>query len=277
MLLRPLGDTQVMLPEVGAGTWEYRGGVEPLRRAVALGAYLIDTAEIYGTEPIVGEAIKGIRGKVFLATKVSGDHLHRNDVLKAADASLKRLGTDVIDLYQVHWPNSRVPIEETMGALENLVKAGKVRYIGVSNFSAKEMEAAQRGLIKNKIAVNQVIYNLADRDIENDVLSYCQKHSITVLAYSPLARGALLNKPALHSRAAAETLARIAKDVGKTLAQVSLNWCLSRPGVIVIPKSDKVARWDENCGASGWQLSKEQVSALDQAFHPQAAEGRHVQ
>lgn len=265
MLMRELGGTGVMLPEIGAGTWQYRGGSAPLRRAIDLGAFLIDTAEIYGTEPQVAEAIKGMREKVFVATKVSADHLHHKDVLRAADSSLKRIGIDQIDLYQIHWPNPRIPIGETMEALELLVDQGKVRFIGVSNFSVKEMEAAQKSMRKHRIVANQVLYNLEDRDIERDVLPYCQKNKITVLAYSPLARGGLLKKP-IGPRKSSDTLFRIAQETKKTPAQIALNWCLSRPAVIAIPKSDNAARWDENCAASGWSLSAEQVRALDQAF-----------
>src|SRR5262250_2002832 len=117
MKLKRLGNTNVMIPEIGLGVWKYRGGVEPLRRGVELGAFLIDTAEVYGTEDAVGQAVKGVRDKVFIATKVSGGHLRHDDVLRAAEASLRELQTDTIDLYQIHWPNSSVPIKETMRAM----------------------------------------------------------------------------------------------------------------------------------------------------------------
>src|SRR5919106_4216617 len=136
MELKQLGNTNVMVPEIGLGAWKYRGGVEPLRHGLALGASLIDTAEIYGTEEIVGRAIQDRREQVFLATKVSGSHLRHDDVLRAAEASLQRLHIDVIDLYQIHWPNQSVPLKETMRAMESLVDSGHIRYIGVSNFSA---------------------------------------------------------------------------------------------------------------------------------------------
>src|SRR5271154_1612610 len=120
MELKELGNTGVMVPEVGTGVWQYNGGVEPLRRGIELGAFLIDTAEVYGTENVVGKAVKGIRDKVFIATKVSGENLAYDDVLRAADTSLRRLDTEYIDLYQIHWPSSQVPIEETMRAMETL-------------------------------------------------------------------------------------------------------------------------------------------------------------
>ena len=167
MDLKELGATGVKIPEIGPGTWEYGGGVEPLRRALSLGAFLIDTAEIYGTEGVVGEAVQGHREQVFIATKVSGDHLRHGDVLRAADNSLKRLGTHYIDLYQIHWPNPRVPIQETMGALETLVDTGKVRFIGVSNFSLRELQEAREAMQRHPIVANQVLYNLFDREVES--------------------------------------------------------------------------------------------------------------
>jgi len=131
MEFKPLGDTAVTLPEIGLGTWAYRGGAEPIRRSVELGGFHVDTAEAYSTEDAVGEAVKGIRDRVFLATKVSPSHFRHDDLIRAADSSLRRLQTDYIDLYQLHWPNASVPIGETMAAMEELVDAGKVRFIGV--------------------------------------------------------------------------------------------------------------------------------------------------
>ena len=148
---RPLGGTDALIPEIGLGTWAYTGGDVPLRRGVELGAFLIDTAEVYGTEEAVGSAIRPIRDQVFLATKVSPEHFRRKDVLAAADGSLARLGIDHIDLYQLHWPNSAIPIEETMGAMEELWEAGKVRYIGVSNFSVAQLRDAQAALSRARV------------------------------------------------------------------------------------------------------------------------------
>src|SRR6202022_1844329 len=139
---RELGNTSVTIPEIGTGVWRYSGGAEPLRRGIELGASLIDTAEVYGAEDVVGEAVKGIRDKVFIATKVSGDHLGHDQVLGAAEASLRRLDTGHIDLYQLHWPSSRVPIGKTMRAMETLVDRKLIRFIGVSNFSLGELREA---------------------------------------------------------------------------------------------------------------------------------------
>jgi diketogulonate reductase-like aldo/keto reductase len=261
-----LGNTGVKVPAIGLGTWQYRGGVEPLRQGISLGASLIDTAEMYGTEGVVGEAIRGMRDKVFVATKVTGTHLRYDQVLKAADGSLKRLGIDCIDLYQIHWPDRAVPIEETMGAMETLVDQGKVRFIGVSNFYVRDLQEAESVLKKNKIVSNQVKYSLLRRSIEDEMLPYCQKNGIAVIAYSPLGKGDLVSMPFLKNRGAMKVLQQVAKETGKTMAQVALNWCVGKPGVIAIPKSDSVQRTIENCGASGWRLSQEQMKALDQAF-----------
>ena len=148
MELKELGKTGLMVPEIGVGTWKYSGGVEPLQTGIDLGAWLIDTAEIYRTEGVVGQAIASQRSGIFLATKVSGDHLRTNEVMRAADASLRLLDTDYIDLYQIHWPNRRVPIAETMGAIETLVDRGLVKYIGVSNFSLSELREAQAAMTR---------------------------------------------------------------------------------------------------------------------------------
>ncbi|MEE2687664.1 MAG: aldo/keto reductase, partial [Chloroflexota bacterium] len=137
-----LGNTDLEIPEIGLGTWRYSGGIEPLRAGVRLGASLIDTAEMYRTESNVGEAINEIQDQVFVATKVWGSNLKYDEVLRAAEQSIRRLGVNIIDLYQIHWPNSRVPIKETMTAMEQLVDRGLVRYIGVSNFSVGELDEA---------------------------------------------------------------------------------------------------------------------------------------
>lgn len=266
MEYRELAATGVKVPEIGFGTWQYRGGSEPLRKAVELGASLIDTAEMYGTEEAVGAAIKGIRQKVFIATKVSGNHLRYDEVLRAADGSLKRLGIDTIDLYQIHWPDPAVPIAETMGAMEQLADAGKVRFIGVSNFYLKNLREAEACMTKHRIVANQVKYSLLQRGVEEDTLPYCWKNRITVFAYSPLARGELTKKPLLRNRSALGVLQKIASETGKTVAQVALNWCISKPGVIAIPKTDKVERVVECCAASGWKLSQSQIAALEKAF-----------
>jgi diketogulonate reductase-like aldo/keto reductase len=259
---KELAKTGVQIPEIGLGTWQYKGGVEPLRTGIGLGAAFIDTAESYGTEEVVGEAIQGIRQRIFLATKVSPRHFRRQAVLTAAENSLKRLRTDYIDLYQLHWPNYTVPIAETMGAMEELVQMGKVRYIGVSNFSASELTQAQKALSKNRIVSNQVRYSLVDRTIERRLLPYCEMNQITMIGFSPLALGL----PNIQRHDTENVLSRVAQAAGKSPAQIALNWCVSHAPVVTIPKADRVEHVRDNCGASGWRLEPRHLQALNEGI-----------
>lgn len=259
MTTKTLAATHVQLPEVGLGTWEYCGGVEPLRAGFDAGALYVDTAESYGSERLVGEALSGIRERVFVASKVSPEHFRPADLHRAADASLKKLGVAHLDLYQLHRPNPAVPIAETMGAMEELVEAGKVRFIGVSNFSVTEMQTAMRALRKHPLVANQVRYNIADRTIETHILPFCLANRITVIAYSPLGR----DLQRILDCDPAGTMAGIARDTGRSAAQVALNWCLCQDGVVVIPKGSSVAHVRENCLASGWRLTAEQRERLN--------------
>jgi diketogulonate reductase-like aldo/keto reductase len=259
MLLRELANSGVRLPEIGFGTWNYHGGVQPLRAAIECGACLIDTAESYGTEEIVGEAIKGRRHQVFLATKVLPQNFRRRDLIAAAEKSLRRLGTDHIDLYQLHWPNLTIPVEEPMRGMEDLVDAGKVRFIGVSNFSVRDLVNAQAALSRQRIAANQVRYSLIERTIEGGLLEYCQKSGITVIAYSPLATG-LGNIRAADPEG---VLREVAEASCKSEAQVALNWCISKEKVIAIPKASSVEHVVEDMGASGWRLQPDLARLLE--------------
>ncbi len=258
---KPLGQTGVMIPEIGLGTSGYYAGPGPLRAGLDAGALFVDTAESYGSESVVGEAIHGLRERVFLATKVSRAHFRHADVLAAADRSLRTLQTDYIDLYQLHEPNDDIPLDETLGAMEILVDSGKVRFIGVSNFSVAQLQQAEK-LCRYPVVANQVRYNLADRTIESGLLEYCAARNITVIAYSPLARGLHY----LFDSDTAGVLREVARTLGKTPAQVALNWCLSRDPVVVIPKASNTGRMLENCGASNWRLSDEQIHQLDAEF-----------
>lgn len=267
MELKELGKTGVMISEIGLGTWRYRGGVEPLRKGIESGAALIDTAEGYYTEDIVGEAVKGIRERVFIATKVSGRHLAHDDVLRSCEESLYKLGTDYIDLYQVHWPNPSFPIRGTMEAMGKLADRGLIRFIGVSNFDIDEMEEARAHLGNHPLVSNQVRYSLNDRSIEPDLLLYCEERGVTVFAYTPLDDGSLARKPASGSGGKMRVLEEIAGEANRTMGQAALNWCTTRENVIAIPKSNSIKRTVENCGASGWRLTEDQIRRLDQAFH----------
>jgi diketogulonate reductase-like aldo/keto reductase len=259
MQTRELAKTGVQLPVLGLGTWQYHGGVEPLRAGIALGAKFIDTAESYGTEDVVGQAIQGIRREIFLATKVSPRHFRYAEVIKAADESLRRLRTEYIDLYQLHWPNYTVPIQETLGAMEALVEHGKIRFIGVSNFMLGDLKKAQRAISKQKIVSNQVRFNLIDRTIENGLLRHCQESGITVIAHSPLATGL----QSIQAMDPGGVLKTVAASRSRTIAQIALNWCLSERGVVTIPKASSLEHVTENCQASDFQLTLEELRLLN--------------
>lgn len=256
-----LGKTGVQVTAIGLGTWRYQGGVEPLRRGIERGATLIDTAERYGTEHVVGEAIAGVRSRVFVATKVRHENLRYDDVFRAADASLTALGIERIDLYQIHRPNPDVPIAETMAALDGLVDAGKVRFIGVSNFSVAQLQAAEAAA-RHPIVSNQLRYSLVNRAIEDELLAYCQQRGVTVIAYSPLSRGVSNLIGGLADR----TLLQVSAIEGRSPAQVALNWCISKSNVIAIPRASTFSHVDEICSASDWRLSEESVAKLEAAY-----------
>jgi len=268
--LKELNRTGCKVPAIGLGTWKIGGSMTPdhsqddlaikaLRHGISLGMWLVDTAEIYGgghAEELVGEAIKIFnREKIFIVTKVWETNLRYDDVLKAAKRSLKRLKTNYIDLYLIHWPNPRIPLSETMKAMEKLVSDGLVRYIGVSNFSVELMEEARSYLSKEDIVVNQVKYNVYDRSIERDILPYCQKEGITLMAYTPLAKGSVSTD---------KTLIEIGRKYSKTAAQVALNWLISKDMVIAIPKAIRIEHIEENAGAMGWRLSEEDIRYIEQ-------------
>lgn len=259
MKSKQLGNTGVQVPELALGTWQYRGGTEPLRAGIELGASFIDTAEAYGTELVVGRAIRGMRDRVFLASKVLPRHFRGHDAIRAAECSLKQLNTDYLDLYQLHWPNYTVPIGETMAAMERLVETGKVRFIGVSNFTVAELRRAQSVLSTTRIVSNQVRYNLVARMPEEGLLQYCDAHQISLLAFSPLAT----DFDHMRKCDPDDALGQVATAVGKTRAQVALSWCLSHAAVIAIFKADKIKHVRENCAASGCELSAEHLRLLE--------------
>ena len=255
---KELGRTKVNIPEIGLGMWQYKGGVEVLRKGLESGALFIDTAELYENEEVAGRALQHFKGRVFVATKTH--HWRYEEVIQCAEASLRRLGIETIDLYQLHWPNAAVSIAETMAAMEELVQQGKVRFIGLSNFTVQEFKEAQAIMRKCRIVANQVRYNLVDRTIEGDVLPFCRQTGVTVIAYSPLANSfqRLIDADPL------KVLEKVAKMTNKTRAQVALNWCISKAGVVAIPKTESIQHMVENCQASGWQLTDEQIAMLDE-------------
>ena len=253
-----LGRTGELIPKIGIGTWKMPNDSKEcesaIRAAIDSGMDLIDTAEMYANEEMAGRAING--RNAFVVTKVSPHHFHAIDVEKACDASLRRLGVKSIDLYLLHWPNASIPISETMRAMEGLVKAGKVRHIGVSNFSVEEMVEAQAALKQEEIAANQMEYSVYVRSIEDGLLEFCQKEHITVMAYSPLARGSIPNASKTSIQEALEELANKHK---KTPVQVALNYLISHVGVMAIPKASSMAHVKENAGAAGWHLTQREM------------------
>ena len=261
-------NTGETVPALGLGTWQMgtgepdeAGQIRAIQTGVDLGMKLIDTAEMYGegrSESLVGKAIAGRRKEVFLVTKVIPSNASRLGAISACEASLKRLGTDMIDLYLLHW-RGRFPLAETVEAFEELKTSGKIRHYGVSNFDAGHIK--QLGALSPKpvCAANQVQYNLADRGIEFDLLPDCQRQEIVIMAYCPLGQGGLVNHPAL---------APLARKHGVTSAAIALAFLILRPGVIAIPKSAAASRVTENAKAAGVTLDEADLAAIDAAFPP---------
>ncbi len=262
MEYKQLGTTDEKVPEIGIGTWKMLNGasdIEAIRAAIEHGSSLVDTAEMYGNEEMVGEAIKG-QENVFIATKVSPHNFRYDDVIRSCNASIRKLGVKQIDMYQLHWPNHSIPIAETMRAMEQLKKDGKIRHIGVSNFDVKELKEAQGALKSGEIVCNQVEYSILVRDIEEELMDFCTREKITIMAYSPLARGAIFSKKYEQLKAKLES---IGEDHGKSAAQVALNWLVSKKQVVAIPKASDRHHAIENAEASGWRFTEEEISEIN--------------
>ena len=271
MLKRNFAGTGVPVAVIGQGTWMIEGGrdaekraVEALRLGLDLGMTHIDTAEMYGSgraEELVAEAIAGRREEVFLASKVLPDNASFEGTLKACDRSLKRLGTDWLDLYMLHWPG-RHPIRETMRAMEKLVAERRVRFIGVSNFDVEELAAAENALRNERLACDQVLYHLGDRGIERRLLPYCARRQIAVVGYSPFGHGSF---PSGRSGAGGRVLAEVAERHGRTPRQAALSFLTRHAGVFTIPKTTHAERVRENAGGAGWELTSDGAAAVDHA------------
>ncbi len=247
------------LPKIGLGTWNMRGDIcyQATLSALELGYRHIDTAEMYRNEAEVGRALADSsidRSDIFLTTKVSPSHITRKGVLDAADSSLQRLGIDAIDLYLVHWPSDRIPIEDTMAGMNDLVNQGKVRRIGVSNFSVSQLQEAESASAA-RIFTNQIEYFIGHP--QDAMLGYCQENEILLTAYSPLNRGRLHSSNALVAIAAAH---------GVTMAQVALRWLIQQDNVVVIPKSAHPNRQRENLDIFGFELSSDDMAQLGSAY-----------
>jgi diketogulonate reductase-like aldo/keto reductase len=262
------------VPVIGMGTWMIEGrsmdaerrAIEALRLGLDLGMSHIDTAEMYvngQAEELVAKAVDGQREYVFLVSKVLPSNASYEGTLKACERSLKRLNTEFIDLYLLHWPSSQHPIEETMRAMEKLVDEGMIRFIGVSNFDVEQLTEAQQSLKKYRIACNQVLYHLAYRGIELELLPYCAENSIAIVGYSPFGHG---NFPSSHSRGG-KVLAEIAKRHDRTVRQVALNFLTRDPNLFTIPKAGNPDHVRDNSGAVGdLTLTDEDIAAIDKMF-----------
>jgi len=236
---------------------------EALRTGLSLGMALIDTAEMYGSgrsETLIGRAIAGQRDRVFLVSKVWPNHVAGDGIARACEASLARLGTDHLDLYLLHWPSREADLSSIVAAFENLRAAGKTRAWGVSNFKVADMEALFRVPHGDRCATNQVLYNLANRDIERDLLPWCERHGMPVMAYSPLggAGASLLRDP---------VLARIGAAHNCSAAAVALAWTIRGGNVIAIPESGSAEHVRENAVALSLTLTPDELHTLD-AAHP---------
>jgi diketogulonate reductase-like aldo/keto reductase len=271
VLKRSFGWTGIKVPVIGQGTWRIECGldeesnpIEALRLGLKLGLTHIDTAEMYGRgriEKLVAEAITGQRDKVFLVSKVLPSHASYEGTIRACKRSLKRLKTEWLDLYLLHWPGN-IPINETMHAMEELVKEGLIQFIGVSNFDVEELQAAENALRDQRIACNQVFYHLGYRGIERRLLPYCTDQQIAVVGYSPFGHGNFQSTKSTGG----QKLAEISKRHGRTPRQVALNFLTRNHNVFTIPKTAHPSRIKENCGSKGWDLTDEDVITIDQAF-----------
>jgi diketogulonate reductase-like aldo/keto reductase len=274
MMTKRFGKSGPLVTEIGMGTYYDKPWIRVAKHGWSIGASrkirslragldggmrLIDTAEAYYSEPFVAKAIRGRkREELFIATKVWLDHLHRDDLVMALERSLRRMELSYVDLYQIHFPNSSVPIRETMGAMEEVKEKGKTLAIGVSNFSLDQMKEASSALAKSEIASCQVNYSLIHRKVEKDIIPYCQQNGIAVLAYYPLGHG-VLAKPGTK-------LDAVGRRNSKSPAQVALNWLVSKPGVFAIPRASRPSHVIEDIGGSDWRLSQGDITELERGF-----------
>ncbi|MFO1047643.1 MAG: aldo/keto reductase [Geminicoccaceae bacterium] len=256
------------VPALGQGTWGMgedpadRGAeVAALRRGLELGLSLIDTAEMYaegGAERVIAEAIGGRRDEVFLVSKVYPHNASAQGTVAACERSLKRLATDRIDLYLLHWRGAH-PLAETVAAFEGLQRAGKIRHWGVSNLDAADMAELAELPGGGACATDQVLYNPGRRGPEWDLLPWCRERGIPVMAYSPLEQGRLAGNA---------TLGALARARGCGPLQVALAWVLAQPGVLAIPKAARAAHVEANVAVLGFELSPDELAAIDRAFPP---------
>ena len=238
--------------------------VTALRMGLDLGMTHIDTAEMYGNgraEELVGEAVEGRRGEVFLTSKVLPSNASYDGTLKACERSLRRLETDYLDLYLLHW-RGRHPLAETMRAMEKLADAGKIRFFGVSNFDVSDLKEAQQACSSGRIAANQVLHHLRERGIERKLIPECARQEIATVGYSPFGHDDFPEQGSKGYRA----LEEIARRHGRTVRQVILNFLTRDLNVFTIPKASDPEHVRENSGAAGWALTEQDIAGINRAF-----------
>jgi len=259
------------IPTIGMGTLGIGGTfkadaskqdeeIKTIQEGIKLGLTHIDTAEVYGnglTEKEIGIAIKNFdRKKLFITTKVWKDNLHYNGIISSLENSLKRLQTEYVDLYVIHWPNPNIPIKETMETLEYLAEQGKIKSIGISNFTVREIEQAQKCLKNHRIVANQVKYSLLRREADKEIIPFCEKNNIMIIAYRPLGLGDLTHK-------GIKILDEIAKKYNKTRAQIAIKWIISHKNFVAITKSTKINHLKQNVDVFEWKLKQKDKEQLD--------------
>lgn len=277
MIKRKFGWTDIEVPIIGQGTWlidngkygnyrdKYKLAIKALRLGIDLGMTHIDTAEMYGdgrVEELVGKAIEGQRDRIFLVTKVLPSNASYEGTIDACKRSLKRLKTDRIDLYLLHWPSS-YPIKDTMRAMEYLVAEGLIRFIGVSNFDLEKLKDAESVLKNERIACNQVLYNLGYRAIELNLLPYCIEKKIAIVGYSPFGHS---NFNSLQKSSKGKILSKIAENHQCTVRQVILNFLTRHHNIFAIPKSSQPEHVKENSASVGWNLGDDEVATINKIF-----------
>jgi diketogulonate reductase-like aldo/keto reductase len=272
MKQRPFGPTDVEVPIVGQGTWnmehdDRRSAIRALQRGMDAGMTHIDTAEMYGhgsvEEEIVAPAIQGRRQEVFLVSKVLPSHANREGTVQACEQTLKRLGTDYLDCYLLHWPGD-YPLADTVAGFDELQRAGKIRHWGVSNFDELQIGELVHLAGAERIACNQVLYHLHERRIEHAVVPVCEKNGIAVVGYSPLGSG---HFPSVGSPEG-KVLAEIARAHGVTSHQVALAFLTRRRSMFTIPKASQADHASANAQAGDLELSEDELRRIDQAFPP---------
>ena len=271
MISKRFGNTDTLVPAIGQGCDFIGPGTAPSRytredleaalcQSIDAGMTLLDTAESYGrgqSEELVGQVIKGRREDLFLATKVAPENTRAEDVVKACEGSLRRLGTDYVDLYQVHWRNTEVPVAETMEAMTRLMNDGKTRFVGVSNFSLGEVRDARAALGDVPLASIQMEYNLFNRTAEDEFLPYCEAEAITTIAYSPLDKGRVANGERCR-----DLLDRIGRKCGLTAGQTALRWIISRPSMVAIVKARDPRHVAEAAAAADAELDPSDIEEI---------------